>query len=367
MRLEGAQDTGGPQTQTLTQTLTHGPGRPPWTRTACPTWRAAACGLHPPPRAIRSFNSPFLERDPARFESSITGVYHLDAVRAKKDVNAPSIAYDGGVLELFTSRDRHLSSKAYYSAIATALRTSQVPEDVQAAQNKLKLVQRTTELRGLLAYLVTYFSVEDKLSSYYGSRSRAKANTWAYMKKRSCLDQLPMMLGNADPRTVVIVGGGYMGKRATKGCSRTPVMQKLLRAVAAQKRLVIPDEYLSSKMCSIHECRMEPTSSRGFTCKQCGFEVNRDTNASDNVHKVFLQHVKDGTRPAYLRRPKPWSRASSGAGAGAGGSTPAAGAGTTGPAEAGGPQRRKAAKQPAKAPAKAAKAPAKAPARPAPR
>ena len=120
--------------------------------------------------------------------------------------------------------------------------------------------------------------------------------------------------------------GGYMGKRATKGCSRTPVMQKLLRAVAAQKRLVIPDEvghgspwgwcvcvcvcvcvgcacppappssqaagptptacltcpplpcqpqYLSSKMCSIHECRMEPTSSRGFTCKQCGFEVNR--------------------------------------------------------------------------------------------
>ena len=60
-------------------------------------------------------------------------------------------------------------------------------------------------------------------------------------------------------------------------------------------------------------------------------EPCRDTNASDNVHKVFLQHVKDGTRPAYLRRPKPWSRASSGAGAGAGGSTPAAGAGTTGP------------------------------------
>ena len=62
-------------------------------------------------------------------------------------------------------------------------------------------------------------------------------------------------------------------------------------------------------------------------------EPCRDTNASDNVHKVFLQHVKDGTRPAYLRRPKPGSRASSGAGAGAGagGSTPAAGAGTTGP------------------------------------
>jgi hypothetical protein len=36
--------------------------------------------------------------------------------------------------------------------------------------------------------------------------------------------------------------GGYLGKRATKGCKRTPVMQKLLRAVGAQRRLVIPDE-----------------------------------------------------------------------------------------------------------------------------
>ena len=67
---------------------------------------------------------------------------------------------------------------------------------------------RDSQPPAVLLALPAPAQVEDKLSSYYGSRSRAKANTWAYMKKRSCLDQLPMMLGNADPRTVVIVGGG---------------------------------------------------------------------------------------------------------------------------------------------------------------
>ena len=60
-------------------------------------------------------------------------------------------------------------------------------------------------------------------------------------------------------------------------------------------------------------------------------EPCRDTNASGNVDRVFLQHVKDGTRPGYLQRPRPGSAGKASSGAGAGRTAAAVGTGISDP------------------------------------
>lgn len=105
-----------------------------------------------------------------------------------------------------------------------------------------------------------------------------------------------------NPASIIVVGGGYLGSRATKGCKATPVLQSLLRALAAKRRVVVVDEFLTSKTCARHKKRMVQSSQRGFTCNECGSEMNRDENAARNILEVFWAHVRGECRPEHLQR-----------------------------------------------------------------
>jgi hypothetical protein len=87
--------------------------------------------------------------------------------------------------------------------------------------------------------------VEATMHEYYCTVRRAKARGWANRVHCSVVDQLVHQLCAPNPASIIVVGGGYLGSRATKGCKATPVLQSLLRALAAKRRVVVVDEVLA--------------------------------------------------------------------------------------------------------------------------
>ena len=83
------------------------------------------------------------------------------------------------------------------------------------------------------------------MHEYYCTVRRAKARGWANRVHCSVVDQLVHQLCAPNPASIIVVGGGYLGSRATKGCKATPVLQSLLRALAAKRRVVVVDEVLA--------------------------------------------------------------------------------------------------------------------------
>ena len=83
------------------------------------------------------------------------------------------------------------------------------------------------------------------MHEYYCTVRWAKARGWANRVHCSVVDQLVHQLCAPNPASIIVVGGGYLGSRATKGCKATPVLQSLLRALAAKRRVVVVDEVLA--------------------------------------------------------------------------------------------------------------------------
>jgi len=201
-------------------------------------------------------------------------------------------------------------------------------------------------LWGTLQHLDAYSAHADTLHNFYCTNEHSKRQGLAQRKRTSVLDQLVSQLGkDLEEQTagrpdaasvddaaldaamddlvsqvqrlvgaggVIVVGGGYLGQKAKRGSKQTPVVQKILKRLSKFFRVVVVDEYLTSKMCHGCQTRMEQSSSRGFFCKTttCNREVNRDENGARNILRVFWAHAYDEPRPQYLARPKKGASAS---------------------------------------------------------
>jgi len=76
----------------------------------------------------------------------------------------------------------------------------------------------------------------------------------------------------------------------------------LLKELSLYFPILVVDEFLTSKMCAGCEKRMEASSRRGFFCKSCNEEVNRDQNAARNIEAVYKALAAGTPRPDYLSR-----------------------------------------------------------------
>jgi len=197
-----------------------------------------------------------------------------------------------------------------------------MPLEVREAQEKL--LPAGTTLWGVLEHLDEYWKHEGTLHNYYCTEEYSKVQAVAGRKRTSVLDQLVSVLakdlddqevgdgamedlvsnvrGLVGHGGVIVVGGGYLGQKARPGSKYTPVVQAILKKLSQHFRIVVVDEYLTSKMCNRCETRMTPTSSRGFYCSSCNKEVNRDQNAAKNIEAVFRALAAGLRRPKYLSR-----------------------------------------------------------------
>ena len=108
-----------------------------------------------------------------------------------------------------------------------------------------------------------------------------------------------------------------------RGCSGASPHARLMRLLAQQRRVVLVDEYRSTKgcpgCCHVTGSMVQPkgnatyTTKKGHThhkrvhglsqCKHCHVLWSRDFAATLNIGKVFKAAWRGEARPAYLRRP----------------------------------------------------------------
>jgi hypothetical protein len=87
-----------------------------------------------------------------------------------------------------------------------------------------------------------------------------------------------------------------------------PVLRAIVRQLCRLVRVVIVNEYRTSKACC--ECEhvdaeMHPDSADRclLRCVHCGHVTNRDRNGARNIEAVVLQWQVEGTRPRHLDGP----------------------------------------------------------------
>ena len=166
--------------------------------------------------------------------------------------------------------------------------------------------------------LFTLAALKDKLEAFathmpvltnelnYGSRTfRAIRSTHKQNRKR-LLDRVVQ----PDPNTVVFWGANFNGQRSLKGDRHGPSLTRALRRrFALTRRVVLVNEYLTSKTCCVCGARGEANLAREFVCDRCGTVTDRDWGAARNIDKVWRQYFYDGQRPAGLEIPEgsPWA------------------------------------------------------------
>jgi transposase len=80
-------------------------------------------------------------------------------------------------------------------------------------------------------------------------------------------------------------------------------LQKFRRLCAKHRRVVLINEYKTSK--TAHCCGTEVTrrGNRVMECPRCKRKYDRDYNASINIKTCMLKWLVNGTRPTPLRIP----------------------------------------------------------------
>lgn len=180
---------------------------------------------------------------------------------------------------------------------------------------------------------------------FMSCRKLARNRFRRHKRSQRALDKMVNKIAPQQPPSAVVFGN-FSGRRALKGEAGVAPVKKLRRHLALTRRLIILDEYKTTKMCSFcdnelshpKEARMirdrkvnellfrkkEKTEMTEveqkvfrFKAKSVVREVNgvcicsnhgrlaRDPNASHNMSQCFWSLLFTGARPERLQRPKP--------------------------------------------------------------
>lgn len=141
------------------------------------------------------------------------------------------------------------------------------------------------------------------LWQHFGARWWGHQRFRSQIKHQSVLDAVANQVLGKDHSRIAVFGDGVFPS-SMRGIPPAPVT-KVRNYLARKGRVVLVDEYRTSKIC--HKCysEMEQHPSRHTTkhCKSvCRLSRNRDGNAAQNIATLFKAHMSGLPRPVAMRR-----------------------------------------------------------------
>lgn len=155
--------------------------------------------------------------------------------------------------------------------------------------------------------LMVFFATVGAITQFYGSRTWRSMRFIAFRRRQSLYDTLVNKYA-PDKRTIIAFGANFYGRRCATGESGTAPCRSLRRKFARCRRVVLINEYNTSKKSSCCGSPNVMLADRQVQCPTCGEQRDRDLNGALNITKCWIQHCQNGTRPAGLNWPEgdPW-------------------------------------------------------------
>ena len=268
------------------------------------------------------------------------------------NVWAASVSNDGeewkGVKQLSSGQYRTgIGMRAFQQWSQRSLRR---PHLQAAAVALTEASLKTPDPTAFTAALVRQATAWDVLRTFYGGKAFAKRRFLLARRKQAFEEQVINELiakserGSSTP-AVFAYGDGQFAS-SMQGCHGGTPHARLRRLLAMKRRVVLVDEYLTTKRCPTCRCTnhltaeerkntniyratfaVQPKGVATYTrkdgavvrkrvhglshCHACSTLWSRDHAATINIGRVFVEQWQTGTRPAYLCRPTMCRAASS--------------------------------------------------------
>ena len=150
-----------------------------------------------------------------------------------------------------------------------------------------------------LSVFRVFLSTHLVVSRFYGSRTHRSKSFTAYQRRQRSLDTCVNRFA-PDPRTIVVWGANFFGEKAVTGEQGLPPSRALCRQFAVRRRVVLVNEYHTSKHSCCCGTPVRFLANRVVQCTECEQKHDRDVNGAKNIKRVWEQHLIDGGRPAGL-------------------------------------------------------------------
>ena len=142
---------------------------------------------------------------------------------------------------------------------------------------------------------------------YFGSVAmRSRRFILSGRRKAAYASVLNKLLKAGGGKQVVLcVGDAFWTTKSRRGTKHASCVPALLRFLARHLRVVMVDEFRTSKMCACVGCDGEmayDSVNRAGPCSECGHEKDRDENAASNMLAIAYSYMTTGERPEKLQR-----------------------------------------------------------------
>lgn len=265
------------------------------------------------------------------FQTGVPGLYSIDCIPSDGyDPGAPLFAVDPGINkpivtdagDFIRKVDFHHGPTMLHGAVYNPgpgrfgrrrTRRRMIPSNVDLAQNLRAAAGGLPRCRGLVErrhWLLVKHLTLPTIGGFYGSRTWRSLRFRAYSRRQRIYDTV--VNGFApDPRTVIAWGANFYGRRADTGevfgCAPA---RALRRRFALKRRVVLVNEYNTSKKSHCCGADNQFLPGRVVRCTACNSLIDRDVNGARNIRAVWDQHCENGMRPPGLEIPagSPWMR-----------------------------------------------------------
>jgi hypothetical protein len=106
-------------------------------------------------------------------------------------------------------------------------------------------------------------------------------------------------------QVVLCVGDAFWTTKSRRGTKHASCVPALLRFLARHLRVVMVDEFRTSKLCACGDCSgamAYDSVTRAGPCSECGKSKDRDENAASNMLAIAYSYMTTGERPEKLQR-----------------------------------------------------------------
>ena len=281
------------------------------------------------------------------FGGACKGLFLEKALHCCKDrTEEPSfVAIDPGICNVWSasvvqdpSKRLELSSKGYYHGIghrrflrfvrSARMKRKMASEPYKEAQVRLtKTSLKVADLALYVQNLLVQAQCFQTLSLVFASKEFGKIRFKQQQQKQrfeaQTINRILRLAEPAEGAPAVFAYGNGQFPLSMRGCSGASPHARLMRLLAQQRRVVLVDEYRSTKgcpgCCHVTGSMVQPkgnatyTTKKGHThhkrvhglsqCKHCQVLWSRDFAATLNIGKVFKAAWYGKERPAYLCRP----------------------------------------------------------------
>jgi len=140
------------------------------------------------------------------------------------------------------------------------------------------------------------------LWAFWSGRWRARQRFALKMREQRSYAHLANLVLGWERNKVCVLGNAVF-IASQRGLPPTPTLT-LRRYLARSGRVVLVDEYRTSKTCSVcgDEMHKHPGAWSIYHCKSCKITWSRDRNAALNIAHVYERHHAGQPRPAHLCR-----------------------------------------------------------------